>query len=97
MLVESNPSTGYDILVLRMEDKQLIRFAATTANEAFPEFSPDGRWIAYASNESGRDEIYLRSFPGGDRRVTISNQGGSAPLWAPDGRELFCWNPPKPS
>jgi len=93
-LVESNPSTGYDILVLRMEDKSLIRFAATSASEAFPEFSPDGRWLAYASNESGRHEIYLRSFPGGDRRVTISNQGGIEPLWAPpDGRELFYWNP----
>jgi Tol biopolymer transport system component len=91
-LVENNPSTRGDILVLRMEDRKLIRFAATNASEAYPEFSPDGRWLAYASDESGRFEIYLRPFPGNDRRLTISNQGGQAPLWAPDGRELFYWN-----
>jgi dipeptidyl aminopeptidase/acylaminoacyl peptidase len=62
------------------------------ARELYPEFSPDGRRLAYASNESVRSEIYLRSFPGGDGRVTISNEGGNAPLWAPDGRELFYWN-----
>ena len=91
-LVEANPSTGNDILVLRMEDKQVIRFAAGNSHESWPEFSPDGRWLAYASDETGSDEIYLRSFPGGDRKLTISNQGGHAPLWAPDGRELFYWN-----
>jgi serine/threonine protein kinase len=93
-LVEANPSTRNDILVLRMEDKQMIRFAAGNSNESGPEFSPDGRWLAYTSDETGRDEIYIRSFPGADRRVTISNQGGHAPLWAPDGRELFYWNNP---
>jgi serine/threonine-protein kinase len=91
-LVEANPATGADILVLRMEDRQMIRFATTPSSEANPDFSPDGRWLAYASNESGRSEIYVRSFPGGDRRITISNQGGVDPLWAPDGRELFYWN-----
>jgi serine/threonine-protein kinase len=91
-LVEANPSTGNDILVLRMEDKRVIRFAAGISHESWPEFSPDGRWLAYASDETGSDEIYLRSFPGGNRKVTISNQGGHAPLWAPDGRELFYWN-----
>jgi Tol biopolymer transport system component len=91
-LVETNPSTGDDILIRHMDDGTVIRFVSTPAAETWPEFSPDGRWLAYASNESGRYEICLRAFPGGDRRQTVSSQGGVAPVWAPDGRELFYWS-----
>ena len=53
-------------------------------------FSPDGRWIAYTSNESGRYEIYLQPFPEeGGRRYPVSSQGGSNPAWRRDGKELF--------
>jgi Tol biopolymer transport system component len=52
-------------------------------------FSPDGHWVAYVSNESGRDEIYVVPFPRGDGRWQISNGGGSWPRWRDDGRELF--------
>jgi len=82
----------WDILVLRMADRQVIPFAATKSNEVFPEFSPDGLWLAYVSNESGRNEVYVRSFPDGTRTLPISSEGGLAPVWAPDGRELFYWN-----
>jgi len=91
-LVESGRGTGYDIQVLRMADRQVIPFAATKSNEAFPEFSPDGLWLAYASNESGRNEVYVRSFPDGKRTLPISSEGGMSPMWARDGRELFYWN-----
>jgi serine/threonine-protein kinase len=91
-LVETGPSTGSDILVRQMADGKMIRFISTAAEEAWPEFSPDGRWLAYASNESGQNEIYLRAFPNGDKRQTVTSRGGMAPLWSPDGRELFYWN-----
>jgi serine/threonine-protein kinase len=54
----------------------------------FPEFSPDGRWLAYTSDESGRREVYVRAFPRGGK-WTISSEGGTEPLWARDGRRLF--------
>jgi hypothetical protein len=52
-------------------------------------FSPDGRWVAYASNESGRDEVYVRAFPLTDEKDQISIGGGSDPEWSKDGAELF--------
>jgi serine/threonine-protein kinase len=90
--VDYGRDTGMDIRVLRMADRQVLPFAATKANEAFPEFSPDGRWLVYASNESGRYEVYVRSFPDGKRTLPISSEGGISPMWSPDGRELFYWN-----
>lgn len=90
--VESVRGTGNDIQVLRMADRQIIPFAVTKSNEAFPEFSPDGRWLAYVSNESERNEVYVRSFPDGKRTLPISSEGGMSPMWARDGRELFYWS-----
>jgi eukaryotic-like serine/threonine-protein kinase len=52
-------------------------------------FSPDGRWVAYVSDESGRDEIYLRAFPSGEERFLVSVDGGMHPTWSRNGRELF--------
>ena len=53
------------------------------------EFSPDGRWLAYCSNESGQMEVYVRPFPSGDGKWQISNGLGREPRWSPDGSELF--------
>jgi serine/threonine-protein kinase len=89
---EARPGTGMNVMVLRMADRQVIPFAAGKSDEAFPEFSRDGRWLAYASNESGRYEVYVRSFPDGRRTLPISSEGGISPMWSPDGRELFYWN-----
>jgi serine/threonine-protein kinase len=61
--------------------------------EAYAKFSPDGRWIAYASNESGTFEIYVRPFPGPGGRWQISTGGGSFPAWSRDGRELVYMGP----
>ncbi len=58
-------------------------------DERTPTFSPDGRWIAYTSNESGRDEIYVQRFPEGSGRTTLSPAGGALPIWSADGSEIF--------
>ena len=60
-----------------------------TFSEAAPALSPDGRWLTYQSEETGRAEVYVRPYPGLGARISISLQGGSEPVWAPDGRELF--------
>ena len=66
-------------------------FARSQANQMHPFFSPDGRWIAYTSDESGSNEVYVRPFPetaaGG--KWQVSSGGGQVPVWSPDGRNLF--------
>ena len=62
---------------------------ATTADEDHAVFSPDGHWVAYQSNESGRDEVYVQSYPQARRKWRVSTSGGTNPVWARDGRELF--------
>ena len=61
----------------------------TRARESAPAFSPDGRWIAYTSDDSGRLEVYVARYPELDRRSVISTTGGRDPLWSPQGGELF--------
>jgi serine/threonine-protein kinase len=67
-----------------------VVLVASPFTELQPAVSPDGRWLAHASNESGRNEVYVRPFPDtGDGRWQVSTAGGEQPRWAPDGRELF--------
>jgi hypothetical protein len=61
----------------------------TRFNEGSPKLAPGGRWLAYASDEAGRDEICVRPFPGPGGKFQISTGGGSEPCWSRDGRELF--------
>ncbi len=65
--------------------------ASPTATEVFGRFSPDGRSIAYNSDESGRPEVYVRSFPDVGSRIQVSTAGGRRPVWAPDGSKLYYW------
>lgn len=58
-------------------------------NEQDPRPSPDGRWVAYRSDESGRDDVYVQAFPGPGARTQVSSSGGGEPVWARNGRELF--------
>jgi eukaryotic-like serine/threonine-protein kinase len=69
--------------------KEAKPFLATEFNESDGAFSPDGRWVAYQSSESGRNEIYVRSFPAGGNRFQVSTDGGFEPVWAKSGKELF--------
>lgn len=64
-------------------------FVNTPFLKVLPAFSPDGRWIAYASNESGTWEVYVRPFPGPGGRSQISTGGGAYPIWSKNGKELF--------
>jgi serine/threonine-protein kinase len=65
-------------------------FLATPAREFMARFSPDGRWLAYTSNESGRNEVYVRPFPRTDGVARlVSIDGGSDPVWAPNGESLY--------
>jgi len=79
-----------DIWIAPVDSPQTARpFLATTATEIMPSVSPDGRWLAYLSNESGRMEVYVRPMPGPGARVQISTDGGSEPMWSPTGQEVF--------
>lgn len=70
-------------------ESELIPVLATPFSERHGRISPDGRWLAYNSNESGEWEIYVTSFPEAGRKWQISEDGGSFPIWGPDGEELF--------
>jgi len=89
--VGPNPSQPrYDVVVARLDgDTTVTPFATGGADEVAARFSPDGRWMAYASNESGRFQVYARPFPGPGPRVQVSAEGGGQPVWAPDGGRLF--------
>ena len=86
---EVAPNTLNDIWLLNYPENKAEVFLSTIFREGSPAFSPDGRWIAYVSDESGIEEIYLRPFPAKEPKVTISNEGGQRPFWSPDGSELF--------
>ena len=82
--------TGWDLWVLpTFGDRKPILFLQTPFNELRPAFSPDGRWIAYQSNESGRPEIYVQNFPGPGGKWQVSTAGGVEPAWRTDGKELY--------
>jgi len=57
-----------------------------------PKFSPDGRWLAYCSNESGKAQVYVQAFPGPGPKIQVSNDGGTDPVWKRSGQELFYRN-----
>jgi serine/threonine-protein kinase len=88
-LVEVRSGINYDIALLDVRSRRLTPFLNSQFEEAYPEFSPDGHWIAYTSNESKRYEVFVRAFPGQGRKLQVSNGGGREPLWARDGRRLF--------
>ena len=93
LFMEEHPSTGDDIWIYSIEEGRARPFLATEFNENSATFSPDGRWIAYASNESGQSEIFVRSVDtSGARPVLVSTAGGVEPRWSPAGGEIFYRN-----
>jgi serine/threonine-protein kinase len=94
-LVFRQVSSGerFDIGTVRIEgggEPEIL--LGTPFNEHTGMLSPDDNWLAYVSDESGRDEVYVRPFPGPDGRVQVSTAGGRSPMWSRDGRELFYRN-----
>jgi serine/threonine protein kinase/Tol biopolymer transport system component len=89
-----SPKTAYDLYVLPLEgDRKPRLFLGTPFTEQQGQFSPDGRWIAYQANESGRYEIYVRPFPGPGGQWQVSTTGGISPRWRRDGTELYYLSP----
>jgi hypothetical protein len=97
MFEEVNPVTNRDLMILPLDGDSRsgwkagkpTAFLNGTFDEQQAAFSPDGHWVAYSSNESGRDEVYVRPFPGPGSRWQISTAGGYAPVWSRTRRELF--------
>jgi serine/threonine-protein kinase len=85
---EIHPETRSDIWVLP-EEGEANPWIATEFEEGDPQLSPDGHWLAYVSNESGRAEVYVQAYPGAGEKVAVSTDGGREPVWSRDGQELF--------
>jgi serine/threonine protein kinase/Tol biopolymer transport system component len=96
-----NPKTGSDLWAVRYDkargtatsagplSSQPFPVAQSSFDEGQGRFSPDGRWVAHASNETGRHEVYIQPFPDSSSKWQVSTGGGIYPVWRPDGRELF--------
>jgi serine/threonine-protein kinase len=87
--VEQNQENLPEIELFNISDHRVTPPLNSRFYEGYPEFSPDGRWMAYVSGESGRLEVYVQPFPGRGGKQPISNDGGEEPLWAPNGKQLF--------
>jgi serine/threonine protein kinase len=86
----NNQNSKSDIYYIPMTgDKKPVALIATEFNEMFASFSPDSRWVAYQSNESGRNEVYVRPFPGHGAKWQVSANGGTSPRWKNNGKEIF--------
>ena len=88
LIASTSLTSGLWVIPLR-EPRRAAQIAGSRTAEAYPALSPDGRWLAYASGESGRQEVYVRPYPGPGGRVQVSITGGSEPVWSRDGRELI--------
>jgi len=87
--MEDRPQTGSDIFVLPLDGpRKPIPFLATPVAERHPSFAPDGHWIAYESNETGRSEVFVAPYPGPGRKWQISREGGWHPVWLNDGTSI---------
>ena len=98
---ENNPQTNFDVMILTMASESgagstsgdARAFVNGAANEMEPMFSPDGHWVAYESDESGRKEVYVQPFPGPGGRIRVSTDGGCSPTWSRTRQELFYGSP----
>src|SRR5262249_52771751 len=92
LYMDNDPKTGTDIWKLPMtgDDRKPLLFIKTPFDERSAQFSRDGRWVAYQSNENGgRFEIYVQSFPVPGSKWQVSTSGGTMPRWSRDGKEIF--------
>ena len=100
-IVSMDTPTGSDLATITWQDPAsddprpgpLEPWLASPANEQFPAMSPDGRWVAYTSDESGKNQLYVRPFPGPGGKWQVSTDGGLYPEWSHKGNELFFLSP----
>jgi eukaryotic-like serine/threonine-protein kinase len=84
------PASGIDLWLLPLTgDRKPVKFLASPSDELHGNFSPDGRFVAYTSNESGKFEVYVQTFPLSDLKKQVSISGGYEPRWRADGREIY--------
>ncbi|MGH9389824.1 MAG: TolB family protein, partial [Vicinamibacteria bacterium] len=83
---------GWDIHFLSLDSGETRPFAASPFDEQGVSFSPDGVWVAYSSNETGRTEVYLRRSDGRGGKIPVSTDGGAGPVWSKDANEILFWN-----
>ena len=88
-IVDNSTTGATHLMLLRLSDHKLQPLLHTPFNEGGGQFSPDGRWLAYASDESGRFEVYVQAYPGPGGKWQISTDGGTGPIWNRSGLELF--------
>jgi len=92
LVTEENGGNKHDIIVQPSDGSPAFPYAVTSADETGARISPDEHWVAYTSDESGRSEVYLDSYPHPGPHLLLSKNGGSFPVWRADGRELYYWN-----
>ncbi len=96
LLRQENVATKVDLIALPMfGDKKPFPVVQTEAQEDLGRFSPDGRWVAYMSDESGKNEVYIQAFPVSEGKWQVSVNGGGSPVWAKSGKEIFYLAPDK--
>jgi serine/threonine protein kinase len=98
MRLDPKSSTGVDIWALPMftdksGEQKPFPVVATNFSDVAPSFSPDGKWLAYANDETGRQEVYIQPFPSGAGRWQVSTAGGTRPNWRKDGKEIYFFSP----
>jgi Tol biopolymer transport system component len=85
-----DPATSTDIYTMALNgDRNPQPFLHSPAREFAPAFSPDGKWLAYESSQSGRNEVYITPFPAGGAQYQVSTSGGERPIWRRDGKEIY--------
>jgi Tol biopolymer transport system component/tRNA A-37 threonylcarbamoyl transferase component Bud32 len=89
LLLTASTTAGDELVRLSVSDGRLEPWVASKAAEGGARFSPDGRWVAYLSAETGSTEVHIRSFPDGAVSHRVTTTGGDAPLWSRDGKELY--------
>jgi len=89
LIVEFTNENSANLASVSMEDGEARILLETQATETAPALSPNGRWLAYASDEGGEFQLFVRAYPGPGGKWQVSTTGGGTPRWSPDGTELF--------